>query len=98
MNTDLVIHGDNLSEAWARTVITVAAAASTRHATSSPASSDPTQRTPQVREMADGILAERDMAPISTVGNTLFPDDLAHPDSRSRGHLGSQIHGACCPP
>jgi thymidylate synthase len=88
MNTDLVIHGDNLSEAWARTVVTVAAAHNKHKAFHVVTRiSDPTHEDDRIREMADGILAERDMAPISTVANTLFPHALAHrtPDPEALG-------------
>jgi len=77
MNTDLVIHGDNLSEAWARTVIAVAAEDKHKACHVITRIADPTAEDPRMREMADGILAVRDLAPISTVANTLFPRALA---------------------
>lgn len=78
MNTNLVIHGDNLSEAWARTVVAVAAAHKKHKAFHVVTRvSDPTYEDDRIREMADGILAERNMAPITAVANTLFPHALA---------------------
>ena len=88
MNTDLVIYGDNLSEAWARTVVAVSAAHGKHKAFHVVTRiSDPTAEDARIREMADGILAERDMAPISTVANTLFPHALARrtPDPEALG-------------
>lgn len=88
MNTDLVIHGDSLSEAWARTVVVVAAAHEKHkafHVVTRVA--DPTYEDERIREMADGILAEREMAAIATVANTLFPYALAQktPDPEALG-------------
>lgn len=88
MNTDLVIHGDNLSEAWARTVVAVSRAHEKHKAFHVVTRiSDPTAEDERIREMADGILAERDMAPITTVANTLFPHALARrtPDPEDLG-------------
>jgi hypothetical protein len=89
MKTDLVIAGDNLSEAWARTVIAVAAQDKHKACHVVTRITDPTAEDQRIREMADGILTARHLAPISTVANTLFPHALAHqtPDPE---HLGKR--------
>lgn len=87
MNTDLVIHGDNLSVAWARTAIAVAAEDKHKACHVITRIADPTTEDPRIREMVDGILAERDLAPTSTVANTLFPRALVRqtPDPEALG-------------
>src|SRR5690349_8461152 len=56
MNTDLVIHGDNLSEAWARTVVAVSGAHGMHKAFHVVTRiGDPTREDAHIREMADGI-------------------------------------------
>lgn len=87
MNTDLVIHGDTLSQAWARTVIAVAAEDKHRACHVITRIADPATQDPRIREMADGILTARNLAPVSTVANTLFPSALARrtPDPEALG-------------
>ncbi|TDE08492.1 hypothetical protein [Jiangella asiatica] len=77
MNTDLVIIGDDLSVAWARTVVAVAAEAKHRACHVITRIQDTTVEDPKIREMADGILADRRLPPVDTVVNTLFPVGLA---------------------
>lgn len=77
MRTNLVIEGSNLSEAWARTVIEVAAERNNRACHVITRIADATHEDQGIREMADGILADHSLAPVSTVANTLFPQALA---------------------
>lgn len=77
MNTDLVISGENLSVAWARTVVVVAAESKQRACHVITRIEDSTVEDPQIRAMADGILADRELPPIDTVANTLFPAGIA---------------------
>lgn len=77
MNTDLVISGENLSVAWARTVVAVAEEPKHRACHVITRIEDPTAEDRQIRAMADGILADRNLPPIDTVANTLFPAELA---------------------
>ncbi|WP_292605734.1 hypothetical protein [Nocardioides sp. REDSEA-S30_B4] len=77
MRTTLVIEGVSLSEAWARTVIELAAQDKHRACHVITRIADPAREDARIREMADGILAERGLDPVSTVANTLFPEAMA---------------------
>lgn len=77
MNTDLIIEGTNLSQAWARTVVAVSNQDKHRACHVITRIGDATTEDTQIRVMADGILAGRDLPPVSTVANTLFPKALA---------------------
>ena len=75
MRTNLVIGGSNLSDAWARTVIELAAEDKHRACHVITRVADPTCEDAGIREMAEGILADRGLDPVSTVANTLFPQE-----------------------
>lgn len=87
MKTNLVIEGRNLSDAWARTVVELAAEDKHRACHVVTRIADPTYEDSRIREMADGILAEHGLDPVSTVANTLFPEALARstPDPETLG-------------
>jgi hypothetical protein len=89
VNTDLVIRGDTLSDAWARTVIAVADQHQHRACQVVTRIGDATTEDPQIRIMADGILAARHLPPVQTVANTLFPHALAvrTPDPTDPGRI-----------
>lgn len=77
MNTELLICGENLSVAWARTVVAVADEPKHRACHVITRIEDTTAEDPQIRVMADGILADRNLPPVDTVANTLFPAEVA---------------------
>lgn len=66
-----------MSDAWARTVVQVASEDKQRACHVITRIEDPSYENPRIREMADGILAARRLAPVDAVANTLFPRAMA---------------------
>lgn len=77
MNTDLVIRGTDISDAWAQTVVAVAGEPDHRACHVVTRILDPTTENPDMRALADGALEDRGLASVETVANTLFPSALA---------------------
>lgn len=77
MNTDIVVRGENLSLAWARTLVSVGDAPDHKAVHVITRIDDPTAEDPQIRQLADGLLAGLDCRPVETVANTLFPHAMS---------------------
>ncbi len=71
------VHGTTMSEAWLNAVQVVDAAPQRRLFHLVTRINDPVTEEPRIRNAADILLRDLDLAPVDTVANTIFPAGLA---------------------
>lgn len=71
------VYGATVSEAWLNAVQAVDAAPERRLFHLVTRVSDPVAEEPRIRAAADALLRDRDLDPVETVANTIFPAQLA---------------------
>lgn len=72
-----VVCGATLSEVWLRAVAAVNAASGRTLFHLVTRIEDPLAEQSRIRAVADGLLAELGLSPITTVANTIFPAQMA---------------------
>ena len=77
MKNDIVVTGENLSIAWARTLVAVADAPDHKAVHVITRIANPTVEDARIRELVDGMLDTLDCRPVETVANTIFPAAMA---------------------
>lgn len=77
MENDIVVRGENVSIAWARTLVAVSDAPEHKSVHVITRVADPTAEDTQIRQMVDRMLDGLDRRPVETVANTLFPRAMA---------------------
>ena len=77
MKSDIVVTGENLSVAWARTLVAVADAPDHKAVHVVTRIANPTVEDPRIRELVDGMLDTLTCRPVETVANTIFPAAMA---------------------
>lgn len=75
--TDVFVKDETLGRAWARTILTVGQAPKRKAFHTVTRIEDVTGEDATIRRVADELLAERALASIDTVANTLFPAAMA---------------------
>lgn len=77
MKNDIAVAGENLSVAWARTLVAVADAPEHKAVHVVTRITTPIVEDPRIRELVDGMLKSLDCRPVETVANTIFPAAMA---------------------